>query len=64
MEALMAQCSKASLAEAQAVRDLRAASGAAVDLSRACECVEKTHTTGAAARAYEELLRVASTRSS
>ena len=56
----MAQCSRATLATAEAQRDLRAASGAAVDLSRAYECLSKTHSTRGAARAYEELLRVTS----
>ena len=31
-----------------------------MNLSRACECLENTHTTRGSARAYEELLRVAS----
>ena len=58
--AIIELCPRASLATAQAVRNLQTASCAAVDLSRACGFLETIHTTRGAACAYEELLRVAS----
>ena len=58
---IIRQCSRASEATAEAVRNLEEASATvSVTLGHVREIVENTHTTRGAARAYQELLVVAS----